>query len=104
MYIGLISDILISEIRLERVTVSAQTLEIAQRGQMTIPKSLRDKYGLKAGRKMTLIDLGGYFVLSPSESRIDVLCDSLRDDLLDSGATLEEMLAELHKMRATGER
>ncbi len=45
-------------------------------------------------------DLGdGLLLLSPDKSRIDVLCNELRDGLIDRGATLEEMLAELRRLR-----
>jgi len=74
-------------------------VEMAQRGQVTLPKSLRDRYNIETGRRFTLLDLGGVFVLSPQESRVDALCDDLRDGLLDAGATLEDMLATLRARR-----
>ena len=79
--------------------MTACAVEMAQRGQMTIPKELRDRYGFETGRQFTLIDLGGVFVLSPRESKIDDMCDRLRDDLLSEGASLEDMLTELRRMR-----
>lgn len=75
-------------------------IEIKQRGQVTLPKRLRDRYGLTEGKRMTLIDLGGgVFVLSPKESKVDERADRIRDRLLASGATLEDMLAELRQLR-----
>lgn len=74
-------------------------LEMAQRGQITIPKSLRDRYGWDVGQHFSVIDLDGVILFSPKESRINALADQLRDDLLKEGATLEEMLAELRRMR-----
>lgn len=74
-------------------------IEMAKRGQVTIPKSLREQYALESGQRFTLLDLGGVFVLSPKSSRIDDLCDPLRDGLLAEGASLEEMLIELRRMR-----
>lgn len=79
--------------------MSECAVELAQRGQMTIPKELRDKYGLETGQKLRLIDLGGTFLLSPRESRIDALCDDLRDNLENRDASLEEMLGELRRAR-----
>ena len=78
----------------------AQTrVAVAERGQVTIPKRLRDRYGIRAGQQFTVIDLGGAFVLSPHESRIDPLLDQIRDELVKEGATLEEMLAEIRARR-----
>lgn len=74
-------------------------LEMAQRGQITIPKSLRDRYGWDAGQQFSVIDLDGIILFSPKESRINTLANQLRDDLLTAGATLEEMLAELRRLR-----
>ncbi|HLK60698.1 MAG TPA: AbrB/MazE/SpoVT family DNA-binding domain-containing protein [Chthonomonadaceae bacterium] len=79
--------------------MSTTAVEVAQRGQLTIPKALRDQYGIQEGQRFTLIDLGGVFVLSPTPSRIDAMCDPFREELLAEGATLEEMLAELRRMR-----
>jgi bifunctional DNA-binding transcriptional regulator/antitoxin component of YhaV-PrlF toxin-antitoxin module len=72
---------------------------MAQRGQVTIPKSLRDRHRWETGQQFTFIDLGGLVVMSPTESRIDSLANELRDGLLKEGASLEEMLDELRKLR-----
>jgi bifunctional DNA-binding transcriptional regulator/antitoxin component of YhaV-PrlF toxin-antitoxin module len=74
-------------------------LEVAQKGQVTIPKALRDQYKIEAGQQMTLVDLGGSFLLTPRISQVHTAADRLRDGLLESGATLEEMLAELRRKR-----
>ena len=75
------------------------TVELAQRGQVTIPKSLRDQHKWDTGQQFSLIDLEGVVIMSPKESKIDLLANQLRDDLLSEGATLEQMLAELRQLR-----
>lgn len=72
---------------------------LAQRGQMTLPKSLRDQYNLQEGQQFTILDLNGVFVVMPKRSQVDAVCNQLRDQLLDSGATLSDMLAELRARR-----
>lgn len=79
------------------MTIAA--VEIAQRGQLTIPKALRDQYNLKDGQKMTVVDIGGVFLVSPRQIRVDAHADALRDGLLAAGVTLEDMLAELRRRR-----
>ena len=74
-------------------------LEMAQRGQLTIPKPFRDRYGIKDGQKMTMVDLGGIFLVIPRQITVDAPADTLRDGLLASGATLEAMLADLRRRR-----
>ena len=79
------------------MTITA--VEIAQRGQLTIPKALRDQYNLKDGQKMTVVDIGGVFLVSPRQIRVEAHADALRDGLLAAGTTLEDMLAELRRRR-----
>ena len=38
---------------------------ITRQGQTTIPKDLREKYGLEEGDEVTYIDLGGQIILLP---------------------------------------
>jgi len=74
-------------------------LQMAQRGVITIPKSLRETYGLQPGDVFTLIDLGGVFVLSPRQSEIDTIADKIAEQWAEDGETLETMLQALHEER-----
>ena len=74
-------------------------VEVVQRGQVTLPKALRDEYHIETGQRFTILDLGGVFLFSPTESRVDALCDQLREGLVAEGASLEEMLADLRQRR-----
>ena len=75
------------------------TLQMAQRGVITIPKSLRESYGIRPGDTLTLLDLGGVFVLSPRQSEIDALADKIADQWAEDGHTLETMLLALREER-----
>ncbi len=66
---------------------------------MTLPKSLRKAYGLKAGDLLTLLDLGGVFVLSPRQTEIDALAERITKSLEATGETLESMLQVLREER-----
>ena len=48
---------------------------------------------------MTLLDLGGVFVLTPPPSEVDGLADRLTAQLQDRGETLESMLQALREER-----
>ncbi len=74
-------------------------LQMAQRGVITIPKSLRESYGLQPGDTFTLIDLGGVFVLSPRRSEIEALADKIAEQWTEDGETLETMLQALREER-----
>jgi bifunctional DNA-binding transcriptional regulator/antitoxin component of YhaV-PrlF toxin-antitoxin module len=75
------------------------TLQLAQRGVLTLPKTLRESYNLQPGDSFTLLDLGGVFVLSPRRSEIDALANRLTQTLIQQGESLESMLQALREER-----
>ena len=81
----------------------SSTIQVAMRGLITIPKELRDAYGIGEGDTLTLLDLGGVFVVSPRVSRVDAVAERLAAEWKDRGLTLDEMLATLRERR-TGHR
>ncbi|MBI4506900.1 MAG: AbrB/MazE/SpoVT family DNA-binding domain-containing protein [Chloroflexi bacterium] len=74
-------------------------VRMAQRGGMTLPKALRERYNLKPGDTLTLVDLDGVLVLSPRRSEVGALADELKKALVDRGETLESVLAALRAER-----
>jgi len=75
-------------------------IQVAQRGVVTLPKSLRESYGVKVGDTYTIIDLGdGTFLFRPRELVVDKLADTLADALVQQGETLESMLKALRGAR-----
>lgn len=80
------------------------TVEVARRGQITIPKNVRDGLGIEEGQKYGLRVLeGGILILTPRSGRATAALNQLRTALISKGASLEEMLAELRRMRETDE-
>ena len=79
--------------------MSSMTIHVAQRGLITIPKSLRQAYGIQPGDALTLLDLGGVFVLSRKPSQVDELADRIAADLQGKGESLESMLQALREER-----
>lgn len=79
--------------------MSTVTLQMAQRGVISIPKAVRDFYGLKPGDTFALLDLGGVFVLSPRASEIDAIADGIAAQWSEDRQTLETMLAALREER-----
>jgi bifunctional DNA-binding transcriptional regulator/antitoxin component of YhaV-PrlF toxin-antitoxin module len=75
------------------------TAQISQRGVLTLPKSLRDRYKIKPGDVVTVIDLGGAFVISPRRSEVDRLADEIGPALAKRGESLESMLTVLREER-----
>jgi len=75
------------------------TIHVTQRGLVTLPKTLRETYRIREGDQLTLLDLGGVFVLSPRRSEIDGLADKLREYLVEKDESLESMLQALREAR-----
>ena len=75
------------------------TLQVAQRGLITLPKPLRDAYGIEAGDWLTLLDLGGVFVLAPRPSEVETLAEQLATEWKARGETLQTMLQALREER-----
>lgn len=76
------------------------TLQIRNKGTITLPADLRNKYGLEEGEVLNIIDLGnGSFLLSPRHSRVDELADKIRVELEARGESLESMLTTLREVR-----
>lgn len=74
------------------------TARVGRRGVVTLPKRLRDRYRIREGDVLTLVDLGGVFLLLPP-SRLDYLADEIERELQARGLSLESMLRELRAIR-----
>ncbi len=78
----------------------AETVAIARRGQVTIPKSLRDKFGIQDGQRYAIRVLeGGVVVLTPRAEKAVAAIKELGEVLRAKGATGDAMLAEVRRMR-----
>lgn len=75
------------------------TMQVAKRGVITLPQSLRDRYRIREGDRLTLLDLGGTFVLTREQSQIDALADRIGEILQGQGESLESMLQTLREER-----
>ena len=51
----------------------SEQVQIRRRGTLTLPASLRDKYGIQTGETFQLVDLDGIFVLSPATPTVSKL-------------------------------
>ena len=62
--------------------MSALTVQIRRKGVITLPKEVRDRYGLNESDVLTLEELGdGYFLLIPRVSRVARLGDRIAEIL-----------------------
>lgn len=82
---------------------SHETVEFIKKGQLTIPKRIRDTYRIEPGQKGTLIDLNGAILILPRQSALPRLLDDVREGLGTSEMSLEEMVQEMRGIRESSE-
>lgn len=76
------------------------TIQLRDKGVLTLPMSLRRKYSLRPGDVFAISDLGeGVFMLTPKTSRVAALGDKVADILQAEGVSIEEMLESLEEER-----
>ena len=75
------------------------TVQIRQRGTLTIPTDLRKKYNLQQGDTYRLIDLDGIFVLAPMAPMVPELAREIENIRREQGWTTDELLHALREER-----
>jgi len=79
--------------------MKAMTGEIKARGQLTIPKKIREMLGLEEGQAVSLHTIGESVLVSPKRLELDEARRQIRRIMKDSGLSEAELLAELKKER-----
>ena len=79
----------------------SEQVQVRQRGTLTIPAALRDKYGIRAGDTFHLVDLDGVFVLTPMVPMVPELAREIERLRLEAGLSMEELLQGLREQRAS---
>lgn len=75
------------------------TIQVRQRGTMTLPSELREKYGIQEGDTFRVIDLDGIFVLTPMTPMVPELAREIERMRLEAGLNTEELLRSLREQR-----
>jgi len=75
------------------------TVQVRQRGTLTLPAELRKKYGIEPGDTFRLVDLDGIFVLTPMVPMVPELAREIERARIEAGLSIEELLANLREQR-----
>ena len=75
------------------------TLQVRQRGVITLPADLREKYGIQQGDTFRLLDLDGVFVLTPMVPMVPELAREIERARLEAGLSTEALLQTLREER-----
>ena len=76
------------------------TIQVRQRGTLTLPAELRQKYDIKSGDTFRLVDLDGVLVLTPMTPMVPELAREVERLRVESGLSIEELLTALREERA----
>jgi AbrB family looped-hinge helix DNA binding protein len=75
------------------------TVQVRQRGTLTLPAELRAKYDIKEGDTFRVIDLDGLLVLTPMAPMLPELAREIERARVEAGLSLDEMLKLLRRQR-----
>ena len=67
------------------------TIQIRQRGTLTLPAAVREKYGLGDGDPLTLVDLDGAILLTPRLLLVPRLAEELERLRKKKGLSLKDL-------------
>ena len=75
------------------------TIQVRQRGTLTLPAELRDRYNIEPGDTYRVLDLDGIFVLTPMIPMVPELARQIEQARRDAGLSIDELLTALREQR-----
>mgnify|MGYP001590359331 CR=1 FL=1 len=75
------------------------TIQVRERGVVTLPSELRQKYNIENGNIFRLVDLDGIFVFVPMTPMVPELAREIERYRLEAGLSMEELLQDLRAQR-----
>lgn len=81
-------------------TSEVYDVRLRQRGQITMPREVRDRLNVNEGDTLTLVQVGSVLILTPKRSVVPVLADRIVELMEKDGVTLADLLLGLEEERA----
>ncbi|MBX7250353.1 MAG: AbrB/MazE/SpoVT family DNA-binding domain-containing protein [Candidatus Promineofilum sp.] len=75
------------------------SIQVRQRGQLTLPRRLRESLAIEDGDTLTIFQVGETLLLAPRALKTPELMDRLATMLDESDVTLADLLADLPRIR-----
>lgn len=75
------------------------TAEIKARGQLTIPKKIREMKHLEEGQTVSLVPLGDIVIIAPQRLELDDARRRISQILKETGVKADDLLGELVRER-----
>lgn len=82
-------------------TKKSTVTEIKSRGQLTIPKKIRDEYNLEEGQLVSIIPVGDSLIITPKILELEEARRKIRRILKASGVSVEKLLEGMEEERET---
>lgn len=76
------------------------SVQVRERGTITLPAELRQRYGIDAGDTFSVIDLDGMFVLVPMVMLVPDLAAELERARLEAGLSVDDLIRGVREQRA----
>lgn len=80
-------------------TIKPMTAEIKARGQLTIPKKIREASHLEEGEVVSIIPVGDSIIVTPKRLELDEARRQFKKILKGSGLSVDELLKGLEEER-----
>ncbi len=75
------------------------TVRMRDRGQVTIPRDVRDKLKAGEGDMLTLLQIDDFMLLTPRQPRVPVLAEQFAAEMEKAGVSLADLLSGLVEER-----
>ena len=75
------------------------TIQVRQRGTLTLPNDIRRRYNIQPGDTFHLLDIDGTIVLTPLAPIVPELAREIERARIEAGLSVEEMLVGLREQR-----
>ena len=80
-------------------SIVTTTIQVRNRGVMTLPANLRSKYNIREGDIFQVVDLDGILVLTPMTPLVPELAREIERARLEAGLSTEDLLTALREQR-----
>nr|PZN29982.1 MAG: hypothetical protein DIU80_08425 [Chloroflexota bacterium] len=81
------------------MSIMDASVQVRDRGVLTLPAELREKYGIRPGDTFRLLDLDGIFVLTPMVPMVPELAREIERARIEAGLSTEDLLRGLREQR-----
>jgi len=79
--------------------MTASAVRVQERGQVTIPKEIRDRLDLKKGDLVTFVETEEGVIIKPAEIVVSTALDEIGEALKERGLSLDELIERGREIR-----